>query len=93
VNISSLLDLWRDALTTAAVVGGPFLIASLAVGLVVSLIQAATQLQENVLSFVPKLIAIGLVMALAGHSLLDKLTRYTSHAVEQAATIGQEARQ
>lgn len=72
-----LLDLWRGALVTTAMVGAPFLLVTLAVGLLVSVIQAATQLQENVLVFVPKLVAVGVVLALGGHWLLGELTAYT----------------
>lgn len=72
-----VLDLWREALITTATVGAPFLLVTLAVGLLVSVFQAATQLQENVLVFVPKMIAVGLILALGGHWLLAELCRYT----------------
>ena len=87
-----LLDIWRAALTTASLVAAPFLVAALAVGLVMSLIQAATQMQENVLAFVPKMIAIGLVLLIAGHWVLGHLTAYTRSAVDVAVQIG-KARQ
>ena len=83
-----LLDLWRRSLVTIAFVGGPFLVVALAVGLVTSLIQAATQLQENVLSFGPKLLAVGLLLALSGHWLLDQLTRNLREAFEMVARVG-----
>lgn len=79
--MSEVLDLWRGALLTAALVSTPFLLATLIVGLVVSLIQAATQLQEAALSFVPKLLAAGLVMALLGTWALDEMTRYARSAI------------
>jgi len=87
-----LLDIWRAALTTASLVAAPFLVAALAVGLVMSLIQAATQMQENVLAFVPKMIAVGLVLLIAGHWVLGQLTAYTRSAVDVAVQIG-KARQ
>ena len=51
----SSLDLWNQALALLATIAAPFLITALVVGLLVALFQTATQLQESVLSFVPKL--------------------------------------
>lgn len=77
MSSESLLDLWRDALSVAVWVSAPFLVAALVVGLLVSIVQTATQLQESVLTFVPKLAAALLVIALAGHWLLDRLNTFT----------------
>jgi flagellar biosynthetic protein FliQ len=76
----ALLDLWRSALMVTAAVSAPFLLVGLAVGLVVAVIQTATQLQESVLTFVPKLAAALLVIALAGNWMLDKLGRFATAA-------------
>lgn len=80
MTTDSLLDLWRSALTVTIAVSAPFLIAGLAVGLVVAILQTATQLQETVLTFVPKLAAALLVCGFAGHWMLDKLGRFTQMA-------------
>ena len=80
MSTGSLLDLWRSALTVTVEVAAPFLVACLVVGLLVSIIQTATQLQESVLTFVPKLGAALLVIALAGHWALDKLSKFTTQA-------------
>jgi flagellar biosynthetic protein FliQ len=77
---ASLIDLWRSALTVTVAVSAPFLLVALAVGLIVAVIQTATQLQESVLSFVPKLAAALVVIALSGHWMLDKLGRFTTAA-------------
>src|SRR5262245_55154160 len=76
----SLLDLWRNALTVVVTVSAPFLVAGLVVGLAVAVVQTATQLQESILTFVPKLAAALVVIALAGHWMLDKLGRFTTAA-------------
>ncbi|MEO8698626.1 MAG: flagellar biosynthetic protein FliQ [Kofleriaceae bacterium] len=76
----SVLDLWREAMLLIATISAPFLITALVVGLVVAVIQTATQLQESILSFVPKLAASLLVIAFAGHWALEKLNRYTTSA-------------
>ena len=76
----SLLDLWRSALSVVVVVSAPFLITGLVVGLTIAVVQTATQLQESILTFVPKLAAALIVIALAGHWMLDKLGRFTTAA-------------
>ena len=55
----------------------PALLAALVVGLVVSLIQAVTQLNETTLAFVPKLLALGLALTVAGPFMFSTLTDYT----------------
>ena len=79
------LDLWSRALITMASVAAPFLVVALVVGLAIALIQTATQLQESVLAFVPKLAASLLVMAIAGHWAFDRLTTFASSAITRAA--------
>jgi flagellar biosynthetic protein FliQ len=81
----STLDLWQRALTVLAAVAAPFLVAALVVGLAIALIQTATQLQESVLSFVPKLAAALLVLALAGHWAFERLTTFASTSIGLAA--------
>lgn len=76
----SLLDLWRNALTVVVEVSAPFLITGLVVGLAIAVIQTATQLQESILTFVPKLAAALIVIGLAGHWMLDRLGRFTTAA-------------
>ena len=80
MSTESLLDLWRNALTLVVAVSAPFLIAGLVVGLGVAVVQTATQLQETILTFVPKLAAALIVIALAGHWALDKLGSFTQQA-------------
>jgi flagellar biosynthetic protein FliQ len=87
-----ILDLWRNALATVALVAAPFLVVALAVGLLTSFIQAATQLSENVLSFVPKIIAMGLVLALAGPWVVRKLTENTAASFQSITRIAQDVR-
>jgi flagellar biosynthesis protein FliQ len=85
VNPSHLLDLWRGAIVEVALVAAPFLVTALVVGVAIALLQTATQLQEATLSFVPKLCAAILVLALGGHLLLDRLTGFTRTAIAAAA--------
>jgi flagellar biosynthetic protein FliQ len=66
-------------------VAAPFLMIGLVVGLAVAIIQTATQLQESVLTFVPKLAAALIVIALAGHWMLDRLGRFTIAAFQSSS--------
>ncbi|HVU76501.1 MAG TPA: flagellar biosynthesis protein FliQ [Gaiellaceae bacterium] len=66
-----------QAMTVALKVSAPFLLAGLAVGLIVSIIEAATSIQEQTLTFIPKVIVTGLVIALGGPWMLDQMLSYT----------------
>jgi len=83
--------LFREALMTVGIVAAPFVLCALAVGLMTALVQAATQLQENVLSFVPKIAAIGVVLALLGPWALGQLSRYMRTAADTMVRIGSGA--
>jgi flagellar biosynthetic protein FliQ len=76
MSTDSLIDLWRGALMVAAEIAAPFLIIGMVIGLTVAVIQTATQLQESILTFVPKLGVALVVLALAGHWMLDRLGRF-----------------
>jgi flagellar biosynthetic protein FliQ len=86
----NVLDLWQSALMTAVETCAPFVVAALIVGLLTSVIQAATQLQENVLSFVPKLVAVGVVLAVAGPWVLGRLGQLTESAGQALVAIGHD---
>lgn len=77
----SLLGLWREALTLTVQVALPLLAVMLVVGLVTSIFQAATQLQESILSFAPKLVAALLVLWLSGDWMLERLQGFAAHAL------------
>ncbi len=73
----AVLDLSRQALFVCLAVGAPVLLVALAVGLVVSFIQAITQIQEPTLTFVPKIVSIFATMALAMPFMLATLVGFT----------------
>jgi flagellar biosynthesis protein FliQ len=66
-----------QTMTLAAKVAAPILITALAVGFLISLFQAATQIQEPTLSFVPKIIAVALVLVVTGNWVLSELVSFT----------------
>jgi|AMFO01.1.fsa_nt_gi flagellar biosynthetic protein FliQ len=73
---SMVLQLWRDAAVMMLMLAAPLLGVSLVVGLIVSIFQAMTQINEMTLTYVPKLVAIGLVLALLGPWMLTQMLRY-----------------
>lgn len=75
------MQLASGAMVMAAKLALPILLASLVVGLIVSLFQSVTQIQEVTLTFVPKLGALALVLALTGHWMLGQLVGYTQQLI------------
>ncbi len=84
---TTVVELGRQALEVALMVSAPLFIAALATGLIVSIFQAATQINEATLSFVPKLIAIFLAMILAGPWMLTIMTTYIRQLYESIPSM------
>ena len=78
MNNADMLKLAQDSIRTVLFVAAPMLIISLAVGLIVSVIQAVTQIQEATLAFVPKIIAVFLSMLIFGPWIIDVITEFAS---------------
>ena len=87
MNSQSAVDIGMDALILTAKLAGPFLVVVLAIGLVVGMIQSVTQLQEQTLSFVPKLIGAGVVIALSGSWMLDELVSFSHGLLARAPDL------
>ncbi len=85
-----IIQLGQDAMKTAAMVAAPILISTLVIGLLVSVFQALTQINEATLTFIPKMLVVGIVLALAGPWMMDVLTSYTVHLFENIATVVRE---
>ncbi|WP_079433335.1 flagellar biosynthesis protein FliQ [Zoogloea sp. LCSB751] len=73
---TTVIDLGRQALELTLLVSAPLFIAALVTGLIVSIFQAATQINEQTLSFVPKLIATFITLVLAGPWMITMLTDF-----------------
>jgi len=73
---AAVLDIIGSALLLAAKLAGPILLVSLVLGVFVSLIQTVTQIQEQTLTFVPKLIGASLILVFAGGWMLTELTTW-----------------
>ncbi len=84
---SFLMTLGHDALILALLVGAPMLGVSLLIGLLVSLFQAMTQINEMTLTFVPKIIGFGLVLMLLGPWMLQQMMRFTVQLFDLLPTM------
>lgn len=71
-----ILDVAREAFMTIIITAAPALLVSLIIGLIVSIFQTVTSIQEQTLTFVPKIIAVFLALMLLGGWMLDKMTDF-----------------
>jgi len=72
-----VVDLARQALWMTMLISAPMLVTGLIIGVVIGVFQAATSINEQTLSFIPKLLAIGLVMAVTGGWMINTMVEYT----------------
>ncbi|MCS7238510.1 MAG: flagellar biosynthetic protein FliQ [Thermoguttaceae bacterium] len=77
MEVADVVDLGREALWIAFLVAAPMLGAGMLVGLVISFLQALTQIQDQAIAFVPKVVAMGLVFAVALPWLLAIILEYS----------------
>jgi flagellar biosynthetic protein FliQ len=89
MNETIALDISRQAMQVGLMVSLPILAVALFVGILVSIFQSLTQIQEATLTFVPKLVAVGIAVALLGHWMLTTITTFTVRCFEQAAHVSQ----
>jgi len=78
MNQDTVVNLASQAMTLALKVGAPLLIAALVVGVIVSVFQAVTQIQEQSLSLIPKIVAVAIVLVVLGPWMLGQLVSYTA---------------
>ena len=76
-----------EALIAAIKVSAPFLIITLVVGLLISILQVVTQIQEMTLTFVPKLIAVALICVMLGGWMMATLVEFAKYIFEAAASL------
>ncbi|MCQ9615999.1 flagellar biosynthesis protein FliQ [Paenalcaligenes niemegkensis] len=77
------------ALKTALILAGPLLLVTLIVGLVISIFQAATQINEMTLSFIPKLLAVGIAVVILGPWLISTMVDYMQNLFLQLPNMVQ----
>ncbi len=86
--IEQVIEIGRDLLYTALLLALPALAASLIVGLVISILQTITSIQEQTLSFVPRLLAAGLVLVAAMPWTMQIAIHFTMRMLARAAEVG-----
>ena len=82
-----VMSLGRQAIEVALMLAAPLLLAALAIGLIVSIFQAATQINEQTLSFIPKLLGMLLTLILAGPWMLQTMVDYIRRLLESIPQI------
>lgn len=75
-NPDAISDLMYRFFIMAIRYGGPVLVASMAIGIIISILQAATQIHEQTLTFVPKLLVIGIMLLLTGQNIMVALQEF-----------------
>ena len=78
----------RDTMWVVLKLGGPALLCALVIGLIMSFIQAVTQINEATLAFVPKVLVIGGVLAVTGPFMLSTLSTFTQNLFDQMIEVG-----
>ena len=74
ISESAVLDIARDAIYTIIITSAPLLLVSLIIGLIVSIFQTVTSIQEQTLTFVPKIIGVFVTMLICGSWMLNNMT-------------------
>lgn len=87
MNEQVVVDLGQQAMITAMTIAAPILIVGAAVGLLVGLFQALTQIQDHTLSFVPKMMAMVLVLTICLPWLLDQMVEFSRTVITSIPTV------
>jgi len=82
-----VLDIMKDAFTTVMVIAGPILLVALGMGLLISILQATTQVQEQTLTFVPKILAVFLSLLIFGTFMLNTLLSFTNRMFDYISNV------
>lgn len=82
-----VIGILKDGISTGIIVSAPILIASLLVGLIISIFQATTQIQEQTLTFVPKLIVVAVIGLIMGKFMSQTMMGFTERIFEIIANI------
>ena len=79
MNQDTVVNLATQAISLSLKIAGPLLLVGLVIGIVVSVFQAVTQIQEQALSFIPKIVGLALLIVVLGPWMLDKLVNYVTN--------------
>jgi flagellar biosynthetic protein FliQ len=81
------IDLGREGIMLAMLIGAPVLLAGTVIGLLIGLLQALTQIQDQTIAFVPKLLAMLAVLSLCLPWILDKLMQYCADVIRNVPSV------
>ena len=87
MNPQDAIDLGRQAILTALVIGAPILLAGVVIGLAIGLIQALTQIQDQTISFVPKILGTVAVLAICLPWLVQRMMEYSEELITNIPNI------
>lgn len=79
LTVDQAIDLLKQAMMTTLIIVGPILIIGMVIGLIISLVQAITQIQEQTLSFVPKIFAMAIAVMIVMPWMFQRLIEYARH--------------
>jgi flagellar biosynthetic protein FliQ len=83
----TVINLATQAMTLAVEVAGPMLLAGLLIGLLVSIFQAVTSIQEQTLTFIPKIVALAVIIVVLGPWMLRQIVDYTENLYQSIPTL------
>jgi flagellar biosynthetic protein FliQ len=87
MDSNAVLDVALQGLIIAAKLSAPVLVTALVVGFAISLLQSITQIQEVTLSFVPKAVAVGLALLIAGHWMISEIVSFTHRMFDMIPSL------
>ncbi len=87
MNTAIVIDICRKAIQTILICSAPMLIVAMVVGLLVSIFQAATQINEQTLTFVPKIVAVFITILIAGSWIIRVLLTFTRGIIDMIAVL------
>lgn len=87
MTAETIITIGQQALWVTMLISGPLLVSALAVGLLVGMFQAATQINEMTMSFIPKLFVMAMALILAGPWMLSVITNYTQNLFQQIPSL------
>jgi flagellar biosynthetic protein FliQ len=88
MTIEAAVDILRQTVWTSFVLMSPILATAIVIGLIISLIQTVTSIQEQTLAFVPKLVGVGIVTVIVSGWMLKTLVEFTVQMIQRMAEIG-----
>jgi flagellar biosynthetic protein FliQ len=87
MDADTVINIGQQTLEVIGLLSGMVLLPALVVGLLIAMFQAATQINEMTLTFIPKLLVVGLVLMLAGHWLLQVLMTFSINLIESVPEL------